>query len=137
MFNLKSRGKYLYFVSITRKGHGMKLGDDILIKRYDHGMKLARTDYKPIDLNNPTDPLANRFMQIQEYRHRNTEVLMILYVHIIFALYIANSKHSAIILKRHKSVFNPGREFERTSRTLWLASPIRLTNSLATAQSSC
>jgi len=27
---------------------------------YDHGMKLARTDYKPIDLNNPSDPLANR-----------------------------------------------------------------------------
>ena len=47
----------------------MKLGDDILIKRYDHGMKLARTDYKPIDLNNPTDPLANRFMQIQENIH--------------------------------------------------------------------
>ena len=69
MFNLKSRGKYLYFVSITRKGHGMKLVDNILIKRYDHGMKLARTDYKPIDLNNPTDPLANRFMQIQENIH--------------------------------------------------------------------
>ena len=61
----------------------MKLVDNILIKRYDHGMKLARTDYKPIDLNNPTDPLANRFMQIQEYRHRNTDILMILYVHII------------------------------------------------------
>ena len=47
----------------------MKLVDNILIKRYDHGMKLARTDYKPIDLNNPTDPLANRFMQIQENIH--------------------------------------------------------------------
>ena len=38
------------------------------IKRYDHGMKLARTDYKPIDLRNPTDPLASRLiMKIQKY----------------------------------------------------------------------
>ena len=38
------------------------------IKRYDHGMKLARTDYKPIDLRNPTDPLASRsIMNIEKY----------------------------------------------------------------------
>ena len=36
---------------------------DILIKRYDHGMKLARTDYKPIDLANPTDPMASRLIK--------------------------------------------------------------------------
>ena len=49
------------------------------MKRYDHGMKLARTDYKPIDLNNPTDPLASRFI----CKYRNTEIhierLMIFY----------------------------------------------------------
>ena len=65
MFDLQ---KHSYFVSIA-EAISKKLVENILIKRYDHGMKLARTDYKPIDLNNPTDPLANRFMQIQKYRH--------------------------------------------------------------------
>ena len=101
----KSRGEYLYFVSITRKGHGMKLVDNILIKRYDHGMKLARTDYKPIDLNNPTDPLANRFMQIQENIHFDDFVCSHNFCS-LYSKFKAGSHHI-----KTKSGFNPGREF--------------------------
>ena len=32
-------------------------------------MKLARTDYKPIDLNNPTDPFANRLGRSRRISH--------------------------------------------------------------------
>ena len=34
-------------------------------------MKLARTDYKPIDLNNPTDPFANRLGRFRRISHCN------------------------------------------------------------------